>query len=330
MRDARRLWLAAIGLVALAVLLSLVLGSHPIAPDRVWRALWHDDGSTETAIVRGQRVPRTVLGLVAGAALGLAGAVMQALTRNPLADPGILGINAGAALAVVLGVALGGTMGIDGYLWLALAGAALATVGVYVLAGTGRAARGPARLALAGVAVSAALTALTQTVVLADQEAFNEFRFWITGSLEGRGWSAVVAVAPLLAVGAVIAVVLGPALAVLALGEEAAQAVGVQLGRTRAMAVLAVTLLAGGATAAIGPVVFVGLAAPLTARAVFGHHQRRVALASILLGAAWLLLADVLARVVVAPQELAAGVVAAIAGGPLFVVLVSRRKVPSL
>jgi iron complex transport system permease protein len=329
------LWLAALGLLVVAVLLSLALGSHPIAPARVWQAIWHDDGSTEAAIVRGQRVPRTVLGLVAGAALGLAGAVMQALTRNPLADPGILGVNAGAALAVVLGVALSGSlgagaMGIGGYLWLALAGAAIATVGVYVLAGTGRAMRGPARLALAGVAVSAALTALTQTVVLADQEAFNEFRFWITGSLEGRGWSAVWAVGPLLAIGAAVALVLGPALGVLALGEDAARAVGVHLGRTRALAVVAVTLLAGGATAAIGPVGFVGLAAPLTARAVLGHHQRRVALASILLGATWLLLADVLARVVIAPQELAAGVVAAIAGGPVFVALVSRRKVPAL
>ena len=333
-RPVRRGGLGLAGLLllalALAVVLSLALGSHPIAPGTVWHALSGTDHSAAAEIVRGQRVPRTVLGLAAGAALGLAGAVMQALTRNPLADPGLLGVNAGAALAVVLGVAVGGSMGVGGYLWLALAGAALATIGVYVLAGTGQAVRGPTRLVLAGVAVSAALTALTQTVVLADREAFNEFRFWITGSLEGRGWPAVLAVAPLLAVGAGLALALGPALGVLALGEDAARAVGVHLGRTRALAVAAVALLAGSATAAVGPIVFVGLAAPLTARAVLGHHPRRVALAAMLLGAVWLLLADVLARVLLAPQELAAGVVAAILGGPLFVALVSRRRVASL
>jgi iron complex transport system permease protein len=315
-------------LVGVAV--SLLVGSHPIAPDRVWHALTSPDGSTDAAVVRGQRVPRTVLALVVGAALGLAGAVMQALTRNPLADPGILGVNAGASLAVVLGVALTGVAGIWSYVWFALAGAAVAAIGVHLLAGAGRQIATPARLALAGVAVSAALMALTQTVVLADQRAFDAFRSWVTGSLEGRRWDVLAATAPFLALGALLAAVLGPSLGVLVLGEETAHGVGVRVRRTRVLALVTVTLLAGGATAAIGPVGFVGLAAPMIARAYLGHHLRWVMAASCVLGALWLTAADVLARVVVAPQEIGAGVVAAIVGGPLFVALVQRRRMPAL
>ncbi len=324
------LLLLALGVLLVAVVVSLSVGSNAIPLGRVWRLLLDPDGSAEATVVHDLRIPRTVMALAVGAALGLAGALMQALTRNPLADPGILGINAGATLMVVLAVAISGVVGIWFYLWFAFAGAAVASVAVYLLAGTGRAAATPARLALAGVAVSAALTAISQTVILADQEAFNEFRFWVAGSLEGRGWSILGAVAPFLAVGVVLALLLAPALNALALGEDAGRALGVHVTRTRALAMLAVTLLCGSATAAVGPIGFVGLAVPMVARALVGHDQRWVAALCLVLGPVWVVAADCLARVVIAPQEVQAGVVAALLGGPVFIAVVRRRKVPSL
>lgn len=316
--------------LVVAVGLSLFLGSHRLPADEVWRVLLHPDDSTASGVVHDQRLPRTVLAGVVGAALGVAGAVMQALTRNPLADPGILGINAGASLAVIAAVAVAGVAGIGFYLWFAFAGAAFASVSVYLLAGTGRASATPARLALAGVATSAALTAIGQTIILLDQVAFNEFRFWVVGTTEGRGWPVLSVVAPFLAAGILLALGLGPALNALALGEETAQGLGVRLARTRTLAMLAVTLLCGAATAAVGPIGFVGLAVPLVARFLVGHDQRWMLLVCALLGPAWLLAADVLARVVIAPEEVQTGVVAALLGAPVFVALVSRRKVPSL
>jgi ABC-type Fe3+-siderophore transport system permease subunit len=329
-RGGRSALLGLLGVLLLACFVSLLLGSHPISPTRVWDVMLHPDGTLESAVVREQRLPRTVLAVVVGAALGLAGALMQALTRNPIADPGILGVNAGAALLVVLAVAVAGTAGVAFYLWFALVGAAVAAVGVHVLAGTGRPSLNPARLALAGVAVSAALTALTQTVILADQEAFNEFRAWVTGSLEGRGWPVLLTVLPILALGAGLGLLVAPALGILALGDDAAHGLGVRVARTRALAMAAVTLLCGAATAAVGPIAFVGLAVPMLARGLYGHRLRKVCLGSVVLGAAWLLVADTLGRVLIAPQEVPAGVVAAIAGAPIFVAVVRRPTVPSL
>ena len=328
-RRATAVLLGALVLVA-AVAISLSVGSNRIDPATVWRLLLAPDGSTESLVLHDLRVPRTVLAAVVGAALAMAGAVMQSLTRNPLADPGILGINAGATLVVVLGVALLGTTGVHVYLWYACAGAAVAAVLVYVLGGTGAAARTPVRLALAGVAVSAALTAITQTVILADQEAFNEFRFWVAGSLEGRTWEVLGAVAPLLLAGAVLAVMVAPSLDVLALGEESGRALGVAVVRTRVLSLVAVTLLCGGATAAVGPVGFVGLAVPLVARRVVGHDQRWVTALCLVLGPAWVLLADSAARVVLAPSEVPVGAVAALIGAPVFIAVCCRRTVPAL
>lgn len=316
-------------LLVAVVATSLLVGSRSLAPDRVWHLLWHPDASLESAVVRGQRLPRTVIGVAVGAALGLAGAVMQALTRNPLADPGILGVNAGAALVVVATVSVTGVTGVGVYVWFALAGAGAAAVTVYLVAGVGRPDASPARLALAGVAVSAALASLTAAVVLADQEAFNEFRFWVAGSLQGRGWSELAAVAPFLGVGLVVSLAISGALGVLTLGEETARGLGVQVGRIRTLALVAVTLLCGAATAAVGPIAFVGLAVPMLARAMMGHDLRWVSVCSLGLGAVWLLSADVLARIV-APEEVAAGVIAALVGGPVFLVVVRRRRVPAL
>ena len=330
-----------------AIVLSLFVGSKVLDPTLVWQVLrlgpdtvnlpaqgvqseQHSQLASAATVVWQLRVPRTLIGLSVGAALGLAGALMQCLTRNPLADPGILGVNSGAALAVVLSVALFGLSGVNTYMWAAFMGAGAAAVAVYLLGATGRAGANPVRLALAGVAVSAALGALTQTVILADQEAFNEFRYWVAGSLEGRGADIAMATTPLIVLGAALGLVLSPSLNALALGEEAAKGLGVRVEATRTLTALAVTLLAGTATAAAGPISFVGLAVPVAARTALGPDQRWVALASLLLGPVWVLGADVLARVIIAPQELQVGVVAALAGAPCFIAMVRTKKVAAL
>lgn len=321
---------AALGVLGFAVLLSLSLGSKDIGLARTWALLLAPDGSGEAIVLHELRVPRTLLGVVVGAALGIAGGLMQSLTRNPLADPGILGVNAGASVAVVLVVALTGVSGIGFYLWFAFAGAALASVAVYLLGTSHRQAATPTRLALAGVAISAALQALTQTIILADQTAYNEFRFWVSGSLEGRLYPILLTVLPFILLGLLIALLLAPALNALALGAETGRALGVRVQRTRVATMVAVTLLCGAATAAVGPIGFVGLAVPFAARLVVGSDQRWVTVFAAILGPAWLLIADVIARLVVRPEEAPVGVIAALIGAPVFVAIVRRRKIAAL
>ncbi|MDR1015435.1 MAG: iron ABC transporter permease [Coriobacteriales bacterium] len=332
-RSARIRWAALVatcGVLLLAVLLSLSLGSKDIPLGQTWALLLAPDGSTDSTVLHELRVPRTFMALVCGAALGVAGALMQSLTRNPLADPGILGINAGASLAVVLSVALIGIGSIFVYLWFAFLGAAAASLAVYLLGAAGRQSATPTRLALAGVAISAALSALTEAVVLADQAVFNEFRLWVAGSLEGRSFDILLVVLPFVAGGLLLALLLAPSLNALALGMEKGRSLGVNVRRVQVLTMVAVTLLAGSATAAIGPVGFVGLAVPFLARGLVGSDQRWVTALSILLGAAWLLCADVIARIVVRPEEVQVGIVAALLGAPFFVALVRRRKIPAL
>ena len=317
-------------LLALGMMASLAVGSNPIPPARVWELLWAPDGSFEAIVVGEQRLPRTLILVMVGAALGVAGALMQSLTRNPLADPGILGINAGASLAVVLAVALTGISGIGFYLWFAFAGAAIAAVGVYLLGMAGHASPSPVRLALAGVAISMAVASLVQMVILANANAFNEFRFWAAGSVEGRGYPVLFTTAGFVAIGLVLAFCLAPALNALALGEDTGRALGVQVGLIRILAVAAVTVLAGAATAAAGPIMFVGLGVPYLARAAFGPDQRLVLPGTALAAPVLLLAADVIARLVVLPGEVPVGVVAAILGGPAFVMIVRRPRIEAL
>ncbi|MFT4294398.1 MAG: iron chelate uptake ABC transporter family permease subunit [Micropruina sp.] len=321
---------AAASLLLLGMLASLSIGSNPIPPGRVWQLLWAPDGSFDAVVVLEQRLPRTLVLVVVGAALGVAGALMQSLTRNPLADPGILGINAGASLAVVLVVALTGLSGIGFYLWFAFAGAAVAAVAVYLLGMAGHASPSPVRLALAGVAISMTVASLVQTVILANANAFNEFRFWVAGSVEGRGFPVLLSTGGFIAAGLVLACCLAPALNALALGEDAGRALGVRVGLVRGLAVVAVTALAGAATAAAGPIMFVGLGVPYLARAVFGPDQRLVLPGTALAAPVLLLVADIVARLVVLPGEVPVGVVAAVLGGPAFVLIVRRPRIEAL
>ncbi|ARD42195.1 FecCD family ABC transporter permease [Actinomyces gaoshouyii] len=323
---ARLLLLAAVGAVILALLvvLSLAIGSRPLGAGETVHGLLARDRSVPSIIVWQLRMPRTLLAIGAGAGLAAAGVVMQALTRNPLAEPGILGVNAGAALAVVLSICLLGLTGVTEYLWFAFAGAAAAAGLVHLMAGrSGRA--GPTRLVLAGVALGASLGAITGTITMRDTQAFDSYRFWVVGSLEGRGAEVLAWVAPFLLVGLLLAMALGHALNALALGQEQASALGARVGAVRALALVTITLLCGATTAAIGPISFVGLMVPHALRLLLGADQRRILAASLIAGPALLLLADVVGRRLIWPDELEAGVVTAFLGGPVLIGLVLAR-----
>jgi len=321
--------LAAAGL-AIVVVLSISVGAKGIPVGDVLDGLLRDDGSESAAIVRELRVPRTLVGLAVGVALGIAGALMQALTRNPLADPGLLGVEAGAAAAIVVAIAWLGLSEPSAYVWLAFVGAAVASVVVYVLGSRGRAGATPVRLALAGTAIAAALTAFTYGVTLLDPEAFDDFRFWNVGSLVGRDLSILGDVGPFLIAGLVLALALARPLNALALGDDSGRALGAHIGRTRALGALAITLLCGAATAVAGPIAFVGLTIPHVARAIVGPDQRWVLAYSLLLAPILLVGADVIGRVVVRPGELEVGIITALVGAPVFIALVRRTRIAQL
>lgn len=324
------LLLAGGALFAVAAL-SVAVGTKSIPLGTVWGALFSWGSTTEDVrIVLDLRIPRTLIGLAAGIALGLAGALMQALTRNPLADPGILGINAGAATAVVLAIRVLGVGSLTGYIWFAFAGAAGAFVVVYLLGTRGRSAASPERLALAGAAVGAALLAVTNGVALLDVTTFDRYRLWTVGSLAGRDLSVFWGVLPFIVAGTLLALILGPALNVIALGEDTARALGADLNRTRVLSAIAVTLLCGAATAAVGPIAFVGLAVPHIARMLIGPDQRWLLPYSLLFAPTLLLLADIVGRLIVRPGELQAGLVTAFLGAPVFLFVIMRRRIVPL
>jgi iron complex transport system permease protein len=319
-----------VALLGLCALASLSLGSLAVPFGEVVRAFTAYDGSDAHAVIRDLRVPRTELGLLVGAALGAAGALMQGTTRNPLAEPGILGINAGAAFAVVAAISWLGVTSVTADAAFALAGAAVAAVLVLALGGTGRGGPTPARLALAGAVLSAFLVSLTSAVLVFDAQTLDEFRFWIVGSIAGRDAGVTLSVLPLIAAGLLIALATGPALNALALGDEVARSLGQRVGRVRAAAGLGFALLAGGAVAAAGPVSFVGLAVAHVARGAVGSDYRWIVPYSMVLGAALLLAGDVLGRVIVRPAELEVGIVTALLGAPFFIWLVRRRRLVAL
>lgn len=333
-RRSRTLLLAGLGLGLVALLvvvvISLGVGARTLAPGTVWDSLVHGGDSEADLIVRGLRVPRTLAGLLVGAALGLSGSLMQALTRNPLADPGLLGVNAGAACAVVLAIAFLGVTQLDQYVWFALLGAAVATVVVYLLGSTGRGGASPVRLVLAGAAVTAVLTGVISAVVLTNSIAFNGFRSWTVGSLQHVDSSVVTQVVPLLLAGIALAIFLGPSLNTIALGDQLASALGARVGRVRVTGIIATTLLCGAATAVTGPIAFIGLVVPHAVRAFTGPDHRWILPFSMIAGAILVLISDVIGRVVLWPSELEVSVVTAVIGAPVFITIVRRRRLAQL
>lgn len=310
---------------------SLMWGTRAIDPSAVWIALTSDNPTGDEAlIVTTLRVPRTLLGVLAGAALGAAGALMQAVTRNPLAEPGILGVNAGAAAAVAIAIALTGATSIHSYMWFAFAGAGIAAVVVYAIGGVFGNNGSVVRLTLAGAAVAVVLSSFTSAMLINFPDVFNVFRFWDVGTIQGRDLSVVFAVAPAILVGLIITAALTPRLNVMALGNEVGRALGANPRTTIVLAAVAVMLLAGGATAAAGPLAFVGLAAPHAARAIVGPDYRWLVPYSAVLGAVILLGADVAGRLIATPAELQSGIMTAIIGGPVFIAIARRRRLAKL
>jgi iron complex transport system permease protein len=314
-----------VALVVAATGLSLLVGTQPITPVDLVAALT-DPGAAGSAVVLHLRVPRTAAGLLAGAGLGLAGAVAQGLTRNPLAGPEVLAVNGGAAFAGVVAIALVGVGPLGGYVWFCFAGAALALATVLAIASAGRGGATPVTITMAGAAVSALLFSLTSAVVLRDHDLFERFRFWLVGSLTRADLPTVLQAVPFLAAGTVLALALARPLDAAALGDDTARGIGARPAVVRSLAVAAIVVLAGTATAVAGPVAFVGLVVPHVARMLTGAAHVRVLPLSALLGALVLLLADVLGRVVLRPEEVQVGVTAAVLGAPVFLHLVRRRR----
>ncbi|KOV74806.1 iron ABC transporter permease [Streptomyces sp. AS58] len=320
-------WLAVgLLLLLLAVLLSLAVGSRSIAPSVVWDALVHGGTSDDAQVVRSLRVPRTVIGVLVGVALAVAGTVLQGITRNPIAEPGILGISQGASMGVVCAIAFFGVHSLTGYVWYAFAGAGVAAVCIYAVASSGRGGASPVKLALAGAAINAFLASLISAVLTTDARALDEFRFWDVGSISGREASIAGQIWPFLLAGLLLVLSMARGLDALALGDDIARGLGRNVALLRATGALGATVLTGAAVAAAGPIAFTGLAVPHVARALVGTQHRWLLPMAVLLGPVMLLLADVLGRVVVRPSEVPVGVMTALAGVPFLVALVRRKK----
>ncbi len=312
-------------LLVVAIFVSVMFGAADIAPGEVLAALAHPNDSTEHLIIRTLRVPRALVATLVGAALAVAGAIMQGITRNPLASTDILGINAGAAFGVVIAVYLLGVSSLVVYAWFALAGGLLAALLVYLLGSLGRGAPTPLRLTLAGAALSALLTSLTTAVLVLDQRTLEQVRFWLAGSVAGRDLSLLLQSLPYLLAGLVLALMLGGQITTLSLGEEVARGLGLRTGWVKVLSTVAVVLLAGGAVAVAGPIGFVGLVIPHAVRFFVGVDYRWVLPYCAVAGGIFLLMADVAARMALRPQEVPVGVMTAIIGGPCFVYLVRWR-----
>jgi iron complex transport system permease protein len=330
--NAQRLtWLLlATATLVLVVLLSVAVGSKNIPLATVIDSLLHASDSDDRAIIMALRLPRTVLGVVVGVALGLSGSLIQALTRNPLADPGILGVNAGAGFAVTLAVGLFGVTTLSGYIWFAFAGAIVTTVLVYAIGSVGRGAATPIRLTLAGVAIGAVLSGVSSGLALLNPQAFDRLRFWSVGSLTAPGFGDILVVLPFILAGVVLAIIATRPLNAIALGDDLAASLGANIMRTRTMVVIAVTLLAGAATAVAGPIGFVGLMVPHVARWISGPDQRWIAAFTLVLAPILLLGSDILGRIIMRPGELQVGIVSAFVGAPVLILLARRRKVSGL
>ncbi|MET0734167.1 MAG: iron ABC transporter permease [Microbacterium sp.] len=311
-------------------LVSLAVGSRDVSPLDALAALTDGSASTDATVIREMRLPRTILALCVGAALALGGTILQGLARNPLADPGILGINSGAAVAIVLSAAILGGMPASAGIWFAFAGAGVAIVVVYSIAAVGREGATPVKLALSGAAVMALCGSITSAIILGDPDALNELRTWDVGSLAGRYFPVLLQLLPFFVVGTVAALFTGRTLNLLSLGDDLARALGLRLGRSRGILFVIVAILCGAATAACGPIVFVGLMVPHFARLITGPDYRWILGYSLVLGPLLVLACDIVGRILLPAGEIPVGVVIGIIGAPVFILLVRFRRMAQL
>lgn len=314
----------------LCIFASISLGAKTIGFEEIIQGISGSlEDSFEAKVVRA-RIPRTVFGLLAGAALSVSGALMQAVTRNPIADPSILGVNTGASLFVVCGISFLHIDNGNQYIWLAFLGASLTAVFVYGLASAGYGGATPLKLALAGAAAGTALQSLVNTVMLPRSQVMDRFRFWQVGSIGGASWEDIRLMLPYLAVGFLLAFCLAPSLNTLALGDETATGLGLHVTRVRALSALAGVLLCAASTALAGPIGFVGLMIPHLMRIFLGPDMRYILPFSAVGGGCLLLLADVAGRLLGRPGELESGIVTALAGAPVFLFIIRKVKVRAI
>lgn len=320
--------LGGISAVILIGLLSIRIGSIGVSNTDVWNAIfnYHPDSYNET-VIRSLRLPRTVIAIGIGGGLAVAGAVMQAVTRNPLAGPDILGVSSGASFAIVSAIYFFGFTSINQYMWFAFAGATISAAVVYAVGSAGRGGATPIKLALAGVVISALLGSWTSALTLLDEDTLDQARFWFAGSVVGRPLDLFWTVSPFLIGGTLVCVFLGHQLNVLSMGEDAARALGMQTGRIRIISSILVVVITGAAVSVAGPIAFVGLATPHIVRSIVGPDYRWVLPYSIIVGAVFLTAADILGRIVMQPGEIQVGIVTAVVGAPFLIYLARKRTV---
>jgi iron complex transport system permease protein len=311
-------------LLLLFIGLSILLGYTDTSIKLAYEAFTSFDGSNEHLIIKTVRLPRALVAACVGASLAIAGVYMQTLTKNPLASPGILGINAGASFAVVLTITYFEVTGLQVFTWVSFIGAAVAAATVYFIGGMGSQGLTPMKLTLAGAAMTALFSSFTQGLLVTNEAALNEVLFWLSGSVQGRKLDVLISVFPYLAIGWLLALVLTPAMNVIAMGDDVARGLGVKVGFLKLSVGLIVILLAGGAVAVAGPIGFIGIVIPHIARRMIGTDHRWLVPFSGLLGAVLLLAADIGARYIVMPQEVPVGVMTAFIGTPYFIYIARK------
>ena len=316
--------------MALCIIASLAFGARFIRFQEVLETLITGSHATMNALVVRERIPRTVFGLLAGAALGVSGSLMQAVTRNPIADPSILGVNTGASLFVVCGIAFFNITTASQYIWFALFGAAMTSIFVYGIGSMGYGGATPIKLALAGAATSAALSSIVSAVILPRTEVMNAFRFWQVGSISGATWDGIMTISPFLAVGLILGILSSPGLDALALGDDVATGLGVRTGPLRLISAFSGVFLCGATTALAGPIGFVGLMVPHALRMILGSSLKLIIPMSAIGGAILLIASDVIGRLIGSPSELEAGIVTAFIGAPILIVISMKAKVRAL
>ncbi|NEO31106.1 MAG: iron ABC transporter permease [Symploca sp. SIO3C6] len=309
----------------LCLMASITLGAADISLGEVYQALRAFDGSTDHLIIRTVRLPRTITAMLVGAALAVAGALMQGITRNPLADPGILGISSGAALAVVVATFVFGTNSLNIYAWLAFLGAGITAITVYFLGSLGRGGLTPLNLTIAGAALTAFISSVTSGILIISQRTLEEIRFWLAGSLAGRDINLLLQVLPYFCIGLLLAFALGKQITTMSLGEDVAKGLGQETVWVKVMAALSIVLLAGASVAIAGPIGFIGLVIPHIVRILVGLDYRWILPYSAILGALILVVADICARLVIKPQELPVGLMMPLIGAPFFIYLIRSK-----